>query len=71
MASIDDESGSSSKKTVGKRGVTRLQKIHKAKSNGKRIEVKQLEFYDTVYSLGNFPFTELCMSDGYIHDYLL
>ena len=40
MASIDDESGSSSKKTVGKHGVTRLQKIHKAKSNGKRIEVK-------------------------------
>ncbi|CAI8598250.1 unnamed protein product [Vicia faba] len=40
MASIDDESGSSSKKTVGKRGVTRLQKIHKAKSNGKRIEVQ-------------------------------
>ncbi|CAI8588376.1 unnamed protein product [Vicia faba] len=40
MASIDDESGSSSKKTVGKHGVTRLQKIHKAKSNGKRIEVQ-------------------------------
>ncbi|CAI8595491.1 unnamed protein product [Vicia faba] len=40
MASIDDESGSSSKKTIGKRGVTRLQKIHKAKSNGKRIEVQ-------------------------------
>ncbi|XP_058771436.1 uncharacterized protein LOC131644842 isoform X2 [Vicia villosa] len=38
MASVDDEGGSSSKKTVGKRGVTRLQKIHKAKSNGKRIE---------------------------------
>lgn len=40
MASTNDESGSSSKKTVAKRGVTRLQKIHKAKSSGNRTEVK-------------------------------
>ncbi|CAK8571330.1 unnamed protein product [Lathyrus sativus] len=40
MVSTNDEGGSSSTKTVGKRGVTRLQKIHKAKSNGRKIEVK-------------------------------
>lgn len=39
-ASTNDEGGSSSEKTVGKRGVTRSQKIYKAKSNGKRVEVK-------------------------------
>ncbi|KAL6564392.1 hypothetical protein OROMI_015842 [Orobanche minor] len=40
MASTNDESGSSSKKTVAKRGVTRLQKIHKAKSSGKRTKIE-------------------------------
>jgi hypothetical protein len=40
MGSTNDECGSSSKKTIAKRGVTRLPKIHKAKSNGNRIEVK-------------------------------
>lgn len=40
MASTNDESGSSSKKSVAKRGVTRLQKIHKAKSSGNKTEVK-------------------------------
>ncbi|KAL6574303.1 hypothetical protein OROHE_001207 [Orobanche hederae] len=40
MASTNDESGSSSKKTVAKRGVTRLQEIHKAKSSGKRTKIE-------------------------------
>ncbi|XP_024639753.2 uncharacterized protein [Medicago truncatula] len=40
MGSTNDECGSSSKKTIAKRGVTRLPKIHKAKSNGNRIEVQ-------------------------------